>query len=87
MANQMAYLKTNIVAATHLAATASFNNIYDELAVAFNVISGSHVKSIYNGDERRQLRIDIPGKDQRSPSFPALDVPPLTGNPSSRTRT
>jgi len=28
-------------AATHLAATASFNNIYDESAVAFNIVCGS----------------------------------------------
>jgi len=62
MVNQMAYLKTNVVAATHLAATASFNNIYDELAVAFNIISGNHVKSIYNDDERRLLRIDVPAR-------------------------
>ena len=60
MVNQMAYLKTNVIVATHLAATASFNNIYDELAVAFNIISGSHVKSIYNGDERRLFRINVP---------------------------
>ena len=62
MVNQMAYLKTNVIVATHLAAMASFNNIYDELVVAFNIISGSHVKSIYNGDERRLLRIDVPAR-------------------------
>ena len=28
-------------AATHLAATASFNNIYDKLAAAFNIVRGS----------------------------------------------
>ena len=42
MANQMAYLKTNIVVATHLAAMASFNNIYDESAVAFNIVGDNH---------------------------------------------
>ena len=49
MVNQMAYLKTNVVVATHLAATASFNNIYDESTVAFNIVH----------DSRHQIHLQV----------------------------
>jgi len=87
MANQMAYLKTNVVVATHLAVTASFNNIYVELAASFNIVSGSYRQIHLQRQQKKTLEDRRSRQDQPSPSFLALDVLPLAGNPSSRMRT